>query len=62
MPKGAVTDEAAWERAKGLVHKQYKFKESNPRFYKLAMTIYKNIVGNKPKKKSRSKLESALES
>lgn len=64
MPAGAVKtkrDEAAWERAKAKTRKQYpNIKEGTPRFYRIVMTIYKNMRGKAAKPKSI--LEKALRS
>lgn len=47
MPVGVVKtkrDEAAWKRAKGIVHKQYpSMSEDNDSFWKIVQTIYQNM-------------------
>ena len=46
MPANIVKpgEEAAWERAKRAVRKQYpNISEDNPRFYKLTTTIFNNM-------------------
>ena len=48
MPVGVVKtkrDEAAWKRAKGIVHKQYpNLSEDNDSFWKIVQTIYQNMT------------------
>lgn len=52
MPKGLVKtkrDEKMWNRAKAATRKQYPYiSEDSDRFYKITMTIYKNMTGKKP--------------
>lgn len=52
-------NEVLWDKAKGIVKKEYDFKEGTPKFYKLVMSIYKDL-SIKSKGKPRSKLEEAL--
>ena len=51
MPSNVVKTEAqekAWKRAKRIVKKQYPhIKEGTVRFYKLVMTVYKSLIGQK---------------
>ena len=51
MPSNVVKtkeQEEAWRRAKRIVKKQYPhIKEGTARFYKLVMTVYKNLIGQK---------------
>lgn len=53
MPHGVVKtkrDEKMWNRAKTATRKQYPYiSEDSDRFYKIVMTIYKNMTGKKPK-------------
>lgn len=48
MPKGVVKtkrDEAAWTKAKGIIHKQYpNMSEDNDSFWKLVQTVYQNMT------------------
>jgi len=47
MPAGAVKpgQEGKWDRAKAIVKKNYpSIKEGSKRFWKIVMTIFKNMV------------------
>lgn len=63
MPANVVktpAQEKAWERAKRRVRSQYpNINEGTPRFYKLVMTIFKNMVAeDRPPK---TKLQEAMQ-
>jgi len=51
MPKGVVKnkrDEKLWSRAKSATRKQYPYiSEDSDRFYKITMSIYKNMKEKK---------------
>ena len=51
MPTNVVhnkRDEKLWNRAKAAARKQYPYiSEDSDRFYKIVMTIYKNMKGGK---------------
>lgn len=55
MPVGVVRsyeDELAWERAKAIARRQYP-ELSGDRFYRVVMTIYKNITGYTLRRRTR---------
>jgi hypothetical protein len=47
MPVNVVKtpeDEIAWARAKEAAHREYPHLTPGPRFYRIVMTIYKNMT------------------